>query len=384
MDRTITRHFDPRFDAAAAERLRDRLDGPVRVDRARHAAAAAALGLKGLALSRDQRRAAGGPGKISKDEYFYYRLYDPDLPREELPRHVGRAAQARMHEACNDPRWFAPVHDKALFHTVMRGLGLPVPETAAVFEKGGRTFFCPALRHEDDLRALLKYRPNYPLFAKPIDGMYSIGALDLESVEGETVLLRGGERVGVGDIVRFVVAFGRSGYLFQRRLLPHPALAAAFGGTLASMRLLVLLDPGGARLESAVVKIPRSGGAADNYWRTGNMLGAVDPENGRIGRVVSGVGEDMALHDTHPDTGAALADLALPDWAAAKALCVTAACAFPGVRTQSWDVALTPAGPVLLEFNFGGDLNLHQLAHRRGALTDRYAAHLRRCGYRGL
>ena len=114
------------------------------------------------------------------------------------------------------------------------------------------------------------------------------------------------------------------------------------------------------------------------------MLGAVDAENGRIGRVVSGVGEDMALHDTHPDTGAALAGLALPDWAAAKALCVTAACAFPGVRTQSWDVALTPAGPVLLEFNFGGDLNLHQLAHRRGALTDRYAAHLRRCGYRGL
>jgi hypothetical protein len=37
---------------------------------------------------------------------------------------------------------------------------------------------------------------------------------------------------------------------------------------------------------------------------------------------------------------------------------------------------------VLLEVNFGGDLNLHQLAHRRGALSDSFAAHLRRCGYR--
>jgi len=374
----------PALDVAAAERLRDRLDGPVRIDRARHVDAAAAAGLRGLALARDQRRAANGPGRISKDEYFYYRLYDPDLPRDERLRHVGRAAQARMHQACNDPRWFAPVHDKALFHTVMRGLDLPVPETVAAFEKGSRTFFCLALRREEELRAFLRDPSVYPLFAKPIDGMYSIGALDLLGFDGEAVRLKGGGAVSIGDLVRFIVAFGRNGYLFQKRLAPHPRLAAAFGGTLASMRLLVLLDAAGSALESAVVKIPRPGNPADNYWRPGNMLGSVDAENGRVRRVVSGVGEDMARHDSHPDTRASLVDFALPDWEAVKSMCAAAANAFPGVRTQSWDVALTPDGPVLLEFNFGGDLNLHQIAHRRGALTERYAAHLRRCGYEGL
>jgi hypothetical protein len=369
------------LDVAAAERLRDRLDGPVRVDRARHREAAAAAGLSSFALARDQRRAAHGPGRLSKDEYFYYRFYDSGLPEHERARYVGKAVQARMHGACNDPRWFAPVHDKALFYTVMRGLGLPIPETVAVFEKSGRTFFCPALRREDDLRAFLTDRSVYPLFAKPIDGMYSIGSLDLLAVDGEQVRMKGGEVATVGDIVRFVVAFGRAGYLFQRRVRSHPLLADAFGDTLASIRLLMLLDHGGSTLESAVVKVPRPGNVADNYWRTGNMLGSIDPADGRVRRVVSGVGEDTTRHEIHPDTKARLIDLALPDWNTATTLCVAAANAFPGVRTQSWDVALTPSGPVLLEFNFGGDLNLHQLAHRRGALTDRYAAHLRRCGY---
>jgi hypothetical protein len=49
-----------------------------------------------------------------------------------------------------------------------------------------------------------------------------------------------------------------------------------------------------------------------------------------------------------------------------------AAPVFAGVRTQSWDIALTEAGPVFLEVNFGGDLNLAQLASAKGALDERY------------
>ena len=55
---------------------------------------------------------------------------------------------------------------------------------------------------------------------------------------------------------------------------------------------------------------------------------------------------------------------------------------FAGIRTQSWDVALTDRGPVFLEVNFGGDLNLPQLANGKGVLDDTYAEHLRHCGYR--
>jgi len=45
-------------------------------------------------------------------------------------------------------------------------------------------------------------------------------------------------------------------------------------------------------------------------------------------------------------------------------------------------VALTDQGPVLLEVNFGGDLNLAQLAHGDGALDYAFAEYPRRRGYR--
>ncbi|HEX4174147.1 MAG TPA: hypothetical protein VHY82_16915, partial [Acetobacteraceae bacterium] len=47
----------------------------------------------------------------------------------------------------------------------------------------------------------------------------------------------------------------------------------------------------------------------------------------------------------------------------------------------SWDIALTDRGPVLLEVNWGGDLNLAQLAYGRGVLDSEFAAHLNANGY---
>ena len=55
---------------------------------------------------------------------------------------------------------------------------------------------------------------------------------------------------------------------------------------------------------------------------------------------------------------------------------------FAGIRTQSRDVARSDQGPVFLEVNFGGDLNLAQLANGKGILDHGYTEHLRECGFR--
>ena len=53
-----------------------------------------------------------------------------------------------------------------------------------------------------------------------------------------------------------------------------------------------------------------------------------------------------------------------------------------GIRTQSWDVALSDQGPGFLEVNFRADLNLAQLADGKGGLDHGYTEHLRECGFR--
>jgi hypothetical protein len=304
-------------------------------------------------------------------------------PPQSSPRSKPLESPLLFHTACNDVRWFAVAHDKALFYAAAAGASLPVPHTKAVYAPGVRKFTAEAIRTPESLAQFLREPSHYPLFLKPVDGVFSIGALSLAALEGNRICFTTGEIVDVDAIVRFVSGFGGEGFLLQDRVEPHPALRAAFGSTLPTVRFLVLLSPDTVTVESAVLKIPSWPNPADNYWRSGNMLGALDLF-GVVQRVVMGVGSELREQTVHPDTGSPLIGLAVPEWDRSRELCIRAASMFPGIRTQSWDVALTETGPVMLELNFGGDLNLHQLAHRRGALTPSYAAHLARYGYHRL
>ena len=98
--------------------------------------------------------------------------------------------------------------------------------------------------------------------------------------------------------------------------------------------------------------------------------------------MVQGTGAEMVIDGVHPDTGRSLTGTSVPDWESLTALVTEAARLLPGIRTQSWDIALTDAGPVPFEVNFGGDLNLAQLASGVGVFDATYRAHLQCCGYR--
>lgn len=368
------------FDTDAAWALRKRLAAPPKLELAQGVAAAV------KANSRDYIRrlvkAMRGPGKLSLHEFFYYLLYDPALPDTSLAHFVGKRTQERIHLACNDVRWYAACHDKLLWSSIMAGAELPIPETIAVFSENKRSGIYRLVANQSDLARFIRDKINHPLFCKPVDGMFSIGAFRVDDAEGDTLIVNGDDRRSAEDVVRFMSSLSPAGYLLQRALAPAAALAPIIGSALAAIRFLVLLTGEGPVVESAVTKIPKRNQVADNYWRRGNMLGAIELDTGRLTRVVTGSGPGLRVIGNDPSDDARLVAMDVPDFDAARSLCLKAAAHFPGIRTQSWDVALTAAGPVLLELNFGGDLNLHQLAHHRGILSDTYCRHLRACGYK--
>jgi hypothetical protein len=373
------------LDAAKDVALRRKLDNPPRLPASEWLAALAeAVRSRGgwLPLRRILAPLCG-PGRLTVDEALYFGLYHNGIAKAEARRFVGKRRQAKFHYHCNDSTWFAAAHDKALCYTVIRGTGLRTPHTRAVWAEKHRTGYPRLLRSKTDLAAFLVQNREWPLFLKPIDGMYSIGTLKVMGAADGQVELFGGERFPVDVVADYMADMSKTGYLLQDCLAPSSFAAEAFGAAVPSVRLLILFSAAEPAIESAVIKIPSANHIADNYWRGGNMLGALSHETGIIDRVISGFGAKLVEHEIHPVTGTRLVGLSIPD---VRAICDTALAAasiFPGVRTQSWDVALTREGPTLLEFNFGGDLNLHQLAHRRGALTDRFIEHLRRCGYKG-
>ena len=370
-----------RLDAVADKEARTRLDAPPKLEIGKHFQKANAENRSPAWISK-LVAAMLGPGKLTLDEFFYYELYRPEFSADDCRLFVGKKAQRLYHNACNDWTWFAACHDKALFYTIMRGAGLAVPETLAIVSSVRRHGYPASLCSVEELAAFLDGRDDFPLFAKPIDGMFSIGTLKVTGCDGGLVRLQGHNDTPVDEIHRFMSESSEAGFLIQRTLDAEEKLAAVTGDTIASVRILVLLSET-PEIASAVIKIPSGDSIADNFWRTGNALGAIDLETGTIARVIVNRADGQALPEPGDHRLSGLIGTRVPGWDKITALGTRAASVFPRIRTQSWDIAVSGEDPVLMEFNFGGDLNLHQLAHNRGALEPRYVAHLKRCGYRG-
>jgi hypothetical protein len=370
------------MSAAIETQTYDSLSGIPRIDIQENLNLALSTKRSVLSILREILALWRGPGRLTPQEYFYYRLWDPSIPLDEKRRFVGKHAQNAMHLACNSQYWYCAAADKILFHTIMTGAQMPVPDLIAISAEGRAIPGIPNLTDADTLAALLRKPELYPLFMKEVGGKYSLSVISADRydpVRDEVVLL-GETRQTPQSLARRMIS--PRGYIVQRRLRQAPALAALFGPRLWSVRVLVLQADAGPRIHRAVAKIATARNPADNYWRQGNMLGAIDLETGGIFRVVSGTGAGLEINGNHPDTGHPIVGTLIPGWDRIQALVVAAAPVFAGIRTQSWDIALADHGPVFLEVNFGGDLNLAQLATGKGALDDAYVEHLGQFAFR--
>jgi hypothetical protein len=331
---------------------------------------------------RDIWRLRYGPGKLRPEEYYYYGLYDDRrFSFADKARFLGRAVQDRIISQCNASEWWFIAHDKLVFYGLLAGLGLPVPETRALYHGAGRFAAVPAFSEPEALAAHLPTGMRYPFFGKPVAGIRSIGVAAVERYDaaGDALVLMGGRTLALDGFVKELQPYRSQGYLFQEMLRPHPEVAVLCGARLSTVRLIVLLENDVPAVFHTLWKIPVGANPADNFWRPGNLLAALDAADGRVTRVIQGTGSDQVELERHPDTEQPLLGAMLPDWTALTALCLKAARALPGLRMQAWDVALTERGPVLVEVNIGGDFNLPQLAHAKGLMDERFRAFVGRC-----
>ena len=335
-----------------------------------------------LAQLTEIARLTFGPGKVSPEEYFAYRLYDDDRFDMAAKREfAGEAAQNPVYQVSCHLCWWAPAYDKLLFYASLKSIGLPVPRIQAVFHPTRTYGEIPVLRDGKSIGDYLRRDMPYPFFSKPIAGRHSVGIAGVERLRKATdeLVLDDGRRIAVDAFVDELSEVSQSGHLFQERLVPHGDVARLCGDRIATLRLVVLVDDGVPELFRAVWKIPAAGNMADNFWRPGNLLAAIDPENGTVERCVQGVGPAQAELDRHPDTGTTISGMRVPDWHKARELCLSAAATMPHLRLQAWDIALCDDGPVLLEVNIGGDFNLPQIAAGRGLLDERFRRFLDSC-----
>ncbi len=175
-----------------------------------------------------------------------------------------------------------------------------------------------------------------PCVAKPFNRAHGSGIEVLEGPRSETEIASMYRRYMAKEI--FVV---------ESFLTQHPALSAVYPLAVNSMRLTTLLTDGESRLVlPPTVRFGRGGCRIDMI---GSITALIDRDDeGRVAAVVDDAGNWISHH---PDSGEKIVGIKVPFLREAEALVLSSAKEIPEVRYVGWDVAITPAGPVLIEGN---------------------------------
>ena len=271
--------------------------------------------------------------------------------------------------------WSAVANDKLLAHAVLAQCNFPIPKLYALYHPFRQLAGWPCLRTPEQLAAFIRNEATFPFVAKPIWGIsgHDVNVVKSIDLRSDTVLLGDGREEKIDSFSSHRESFRGNGHLLQEWLRPSPEIHQLCGDRICSVRVVVLVDDSGPELLAAFWKVATGSNMTDNYHkgRAGNIIATVDIGNGQVIECVHGRGLTRKVVTQHPDTGAVLCGTTLPDWPLLKQLCIDGAATLPGIRMQAWDVALTDRGPVLLEVNVIGGMDLPQVATNRGLYQGR-------------
>lgn len=264
--------------------------------------------------------------------------------------------------------------DKVRFHDRLSAAGLPVVPILGVIAAEDAATSAEERRPPLDKATFVESVAgvHQQLFFKPVAGSHGDGAF-LAVKHGDAWLFAN-DRGTAGDLFEHCARRAAVGgaWIVQPVMTPHTELRAAVSPhALATVRVVTVRDSGCVVAIIAVLKIPVGANLVDNFaeGRRGNIVSPIDLDNGMLGPAVTSRSRDwpdIYEIERHPDTNRDIAGLVLPYWSELLRIVKQAHLALPEAITLGWDVAITDRGPVIVEANAGYDVNLLQVAHRRG------------------
>jgi hypothetical protein len=287
---------------------------------------------------------------------FVYRR-DAGAYSDYLHRGQYRRLMKKMREREN----FAVLEDKLRFRGRLRGTLLPLPRLLA--HNAGPTFHVAGTeRHigdSADFAALvdeLRGRSaTGSIFAKPVEGRKGYGCRRIDASDS-----------GLADLHAETM---ERRFLFEETLVQHPALAAIYPRSVNTVRVLTCSESGESPAAiAAILRLGVGQHAVDNASQGGIFVG-VDLATGRLfpqARRLFKHGGDV--HAVHPDTGFRFEGAEIPRFPEVLTVAERAAAQLPH-DLVGWDIAVTEAGPVIIEGNALPHLPMMEIALGRGLMA---------------
>lgn len=310
-------------------------------------------------------------GQLQGHEYYYFQLYDDSqFSFEDKTRFASERFGNHLITCTNDVDWHYLSTDKFKSYCYLDAQSFPIPETQAIMYEREREFEdVPKLESIADVKRFFESEARFPLYAKPVFGIGSIGNFLIRGYENGMVRFHDDSELSLEDFYRQVEP--KHAYMLQTLLTPQTDLIDV-SPLISTVRLVVMYQNGQPQIIHSLWKIPSAANIADNFWRKGNMLANLDSETGRINRFIRGTGPWLENLNEHPESGIQMMDYQVPHWPEIVDMCIEGAKSFSPLRFQSWDIGLAKDGPVVVEVNSGSALGLAQLAQGRGFLTDEF------------
>jgi hypothetical protein len=269
-------------------------------------------------------------------------LLDPTVSSDALNGCLDGPTLTAVRNRVNPIQYMALTEDKATFHTYCRGIGLAAAPILAVFDKSWTRERCAQF---------LKTIPD-EFVTKPALGGHGSGL----------VVYR--KRPTTSELYDRLSA-DRFHQVIQPRFQNHPDMIALSGtDALQTVRIVTWLTPAGdVEIYLTLLKIIVGKNLHDNFnfGLSGNLTANIDPVTGILDHATGASGDGIAFQfvPKHPTTQRQIAGFRLPHWSATRELACHAAKLFLPIRTIGWDIAITAAGPLLIEANARWDTFNH-------------------------
>jgi hypothetical protein len=297
--------------------------------------------------------------KVTRDiglEYYQTAgMWRREMPWSEKIGHLGERGYLRALAAANPMPYRKLSQHKLPEKALLTLLGLPTPRFLGLARRrGGRTAEGAPLSSPADFEAFLAGLAVDRICFKTMEGQGGSGFIAVRVVRaaGELMLapLSGGDAYTAAQFYARHVEPAHSGRLIEEYLDQHPDLAWFNETSVNTLRILTYAAPGQpARALGGYLRIGRRGALVDNLG-AGGIIAGVDLATGVLQAAFDGTPE-RRLYPSHPDTGRVIAGRQLPFWQESLRLTEAALDAFPRMRFAGFDIAVTPAGPVIIEIN---------------------------------
>ncbi len=269
-------------------------------------------------------------------EFFFYEVF--------LPYH-------------NDRRQSVFFQDKCLPEQIFRAISIPHPYLfckvvqGRLYSRDGATL----IMHQLNLD--LKARNMETVCLKPLDGRGGDDLLRFHIQSDGSYATRRGLKFS--DTL-LQCTYSTRAFLLEEGLKQVSILADIYPLSINTLRIKSETLGGETRLMTSCLRIGRGGLEVDNVSQNGIAV-RVDLSTGALEDI--GFTKERQPFTIHPDSGLPFAGLRIPHWDALTAQVRQAAAKLHHFCYLGWDLATSPAGPVVIEVNLGFGIdaqNIHQ------------------------